>query len=328
MREITYGEAIRAALREEMERDWRVFLMGEDVALYGGAFKVTEGLYEAFGEERVRDTPISEAAIIGTGLGAALTGMRPVVEIMFGDFITNAMDQLVNQMAKMHYMSGGKLKAPLVVRTTMGAGRSSAAQHSQSLHAWLAHIPGIKVALPSTPYDAKGLLKAAIRDDDPVVLFEDKMMYKLKGPVPEEEYTVPLGKSFVRREGQDVTVVATSSMVHVALSAAETLAQEGIGLEVIDPCTLVPLDTEPILHSVRKTSRAIVIDEGYPYYGVNAEMVAVIMEGAFDYLDAPIVRIGASNTPVPFSPALEMPSIPSEENVIEAVRQVLYRDIR
>jgi len=324
MREIMYAQAVREALYEEMKRDPRVILLGEDIAYLGGAFKTTEGLYLEFGEERVRDTPISESAIIGTAVGAALTGLRPVAEIMFGDFITNAMDELVNQMAKMRYMSGGKLKVPMVVRTTLGAGRSSAAQHSQSLHAWLAHIPGIKVVVPSTPADAKGLLKAAIRDDDPVVIFDDKMMYKLTGPVPEEDYVLPLGKCFIKREGKDVTVVATSSMVHQALAAADRLAAEGISLEVIDPATLSPLDTETIIRSVMKTNRAIVIDEGYPYYGVNAEMAAVIMEGAFDYLDAPVIRIGAANTPIPFSPALEMPSIPDADDVIEAVKKVMY----
>jgi pyruvate dehydrogenase E1 component beta subunit len=325
MRTITMREAVREALREEMQRDERVILMGEDIAYLGGAFKVTQGLLEEFGEERVRDTPISEAGFVGVGIGAAMTGLRPIVEIMFGDFITVAMDQLVNQMAKMRYMSGGKLSVPLVIRTTLGAGRSSAAQHSQSLHAWLAHVPGIKVVLPSTPHDAKGILKSAVRGDDPVVIFEDKMMYNVNGPVLDGEYTVPLGKSFVKREGTDVTFVATSSMVPVSLSAAEKLGKEGISAEVVDPCTLAPLDVEPIVQSVIKTSRAVVIDEGYPYFGVNAELAATIMEGAFDYLDGPIVRIGAANTPIPFSPALEKTSIPDEEAVMGAARALVHR---
>src|SRR3989449_1102891 len=291
MREITFGQAIREALAEEMRRDPRVFIMGEDVAEAGTAFKVLTGLVEEFGTSRVIDTPISEAGITGLGVGGAMTGMRPIVDIMFGDFITLAMDQIVNQAAKVHYMSGGKLKVPLVVRTTLGATRRTGAQHSQSLHAWVSHVPGLKVVLPSTPYDAKGLLKTAIRDDNPVVFFEDKMMYQLKGFVPEGDYSIPFGTADVKREGRDITIVATSSMVQVALQAADLLAPLGISAEVIDPRTTVPLDARTLVESARKTSRAIVVDEGYERYGVTAEIAAVIAEGAFYYLDAQVKRL-------------------------------------
>jgi acetoin:2,6-dichlorophenolindophenol oxidoreductase subunit beta len=314
-REITFAQAINEALAEEMRRDPRVFIIGEDVAEAGTPFKVLTGLAKEFGTKRVIDSPISEAGIAGIGVGAAMTGMRPVVDIMFGDFITLTMDQLVNQAAKIHYMSGGKLKVPMVLRTTLGATRRSAAQHSQSLHAWLSHIPGLKVAVPSTPYDAKGLLKSAIRDDNPVVFFEDKMMYQLKGRVPTEEYTIPLGVGDVKRAGSDITLVATSSMVHVALAAAEALQTSAISAEVVDVRTTVPLDKETINESVKKTSRAIVIDEGYERYGVTAEIVSVIVDGAFYYLDAPVKRMGAMDVPVPFSPVLEDQTVPTAEAV-------------
>ncbi|PYO26640.1 MAG: hypothetical protein DMD86_19430, partial [Candidatus Rokuibacteriota bacterium] len=278
MRELTYGEAVREALAEEMRRDPRVFLIGEDVAEAGHPFKVLTGLVEEFGKERVIDTPISEPGYAGIGVGAAMTGMRPVVDVMFGDFITLAMDQIVNQAAKVHYMSGGKLKVPIVFRTTLGATRRSAAQHSQSLHDWVSHIPGLKVALPSTPYEAKGLMKTAIRDDSPVVIFEDKMMYRVKGPVPAEEYTVPFGVADVKRAGTDVTIVATSSMVLVALAAATMLEEIGISAEVIDPRTTFPLDKQTLIDSARKTSRVLVVDEGYERYGVTAEIASVIAE--------------------------------------------------
>jgi len=323
MREITFGEAIRQALREEMLRDERVFLMGEDIGVFGGAFKVTQGLLDEFGEERVRDTPISEAAIAGIGVGAAMSGLHPVIEIMFGDFMTIAMDQIVNHAAKMHYMTGGKVKVPLTIRTTMGAGRSSAATHSQSLHAWFCHIPGVKVVIPSTPYDAKGLLKTAIRDENPVIIFEDKMMYNLKGPLPEEEYLISFGEADIKREGKDATVVATSSMVHVAMKAAEGLSKQGIEVEVIDPRTLVPLDAEALCDSAAKTGHVVIVDEGHRQYGVTAELASVIAEGAFDYLDAPIKRVGAMDVPIPFTPALEFPTIPDEEDVINAVLETL-----
>lgn len=316
-REITFAEAIREALAEEMRRDPRVFIVGEDVAEAGTPFKVLSGLVEEFGTGRVIDSPISEPGFTGMGVGAAMTGMRPVVDIMFGDFLTLAMDQIVNQAAKVHYMSGGKLKVPVVFRTTMGATRRSAAQHSQSLQAWVSHVPGLKVAIPSTPYDAKGLLKTAIRDENPVVFIEDKMMYKLKGPVPVEEYTVPFGMADIKREGGDITLVATSSMIQVALGAADKLAQAGLSAEVIDPRTTLPLDRQTLIESAKKTSRAIVIDEGYEQYGVTAELASVIAEGAFYYLDAPVKRMGAMNVPIPFSPALEDLTVPTEETVFQ-----------
>jgi len=324
-RDLTFGLAIKEALAEEMRRDPRVFIIGEDVAEAGTVFKVLAGLVEEFGRERVIDSPISEAGITGIGVGAAMTGMRPVVDIMFGDFITLAMDQVVNQAAKIHYMSGGKLNVPLVVRTTMGASRRSAAQHSQSLYAWVAHVPGLKVVLPSTPADAKGLLKSAIRDDNPVIFFEDKMMYQVKGPVPEEDYTIPLGVADLKRAGGDVTIVATSSMVHVALQAAGRLEGDGISAEVLDPRTLVPLDRETLIASAQKTGRVIVVDEGYEQYGVTAEIASVIAEGAFDYLDAPVRRMGAMNVPVPFSPVLEDQTVPTAEAVADAARTLCGR---
>ena len=318
VRQLTLGDAIREALAEEMRRDSRVLILGEDIAEAGTVFKVLTGLVDEFGPDRVLDTPISEPGFTGIAVGAAMTGLRPVVDIMFGDFIGLTMDQMVNQAAKIHYMSGGKWKVPMVMRTTMGATRRSAAQHSQSLHAWFCHVPGLKVVLPSTPYDAKGLMKSAIRDENPVAFFEDKMMYKLKGPVPEEDYTIPLGAADVKREGDDITIVATSSMVQVALGAAGRLAERGISAEVVDPRTLWPLDETTILESVRKTSRAIVMDEGYGRYGVMAEIASVIAEQAFFDLEAPVKRIGAMHVPIPFSPPLEDATVPTEETVCEA----------
>jgi acetoin:2,6-dichlorophenolindophenol oxidoreductase subunit beta len=325
-RELTFSEAVREALAEEMRRDPNVFIMGEDVAEAGTPFKVLSGLVEEFGKERVMDTPISEPGFAGVGVGAAITGMRPVIDIMFGDFLTLAMDQIVNQAAKIHYMSGGKMKAPIVFRTTMGATRRSAAQHSQSLQAWVSHVPGLKVVMPSTPYDAKGLLKSAIRDDNPVVFIEDKMMFKMKGPVPAEEYTIPFGVADVKRRGEDITLVATSSMVQVALGAAEKLEQIGISAEVIDPRTTSPLDKQTFIESARKTSRAIVIDEGYESYGVTAEIASVIADGAFYYLDAPVKRMGAMDVPIPFSPALEDVTVPTEETVFQMAKTLCRRN--
>jgi pyruvate dehydrogenase E1 component beta subunit len=322
---LTFGQAVREALAEEMRRDPTVFIIGEDVAEAGTPFKVLSGLVEEFGTERVMDTPISEAGFTGLGVGAAMTGMRPVVDIMFGDFLGLIMDQLANQAAKVHYMSGGTLKAPMVVRTTLGATRRSAAQHSQSLHAWPSHIPGLKVALPSTPRDAKGLLKSAIRDDSPVVFFEDKMGYAIKGEVPEGDFLIPLGEAEVKRLGEDITIVATSSMVLVALEAAEMLAAEGISAEVIDPRTTVPLDVDALIRSAKKTSRAIVVDEGYQRYGVTAEIAAVISDGAFFYLDAPVKRLGAMDVPVPFSPALEDLTVPTAESVASEARRLVRK---
>ena len=319
-RELTLGEAVREALAEEMRRDPRVFICGEDIAEAGTVYKVLNGLVEEFGAERVLDTPISEAGFTGMAVGAAMTGMRPVVDVMFGDFSTLVMDQMVNQAAKIHYMSGGKWKVPMVMRATLGATRRSAAQHSQSLHAWFCHIPGLKVVLPSTPYDAKGLMKTAIRDDNPVVFFEDKMMYRLKGPVPAEDYTIPFGVADIKRAGTDVTIVATSSMVQVALGAAKLLEQAGISAEVIDPRTVWPLDEKTLVESVKKTSRAIVVDEGYGRYGVTAEIASVIAEGAFFNLEAPVKRMGAMHVPIPFSPPLEDATVPTEQTVFEAAK--------
>ncbi|HLF50313.1 MAG TPA: alpha-ketoacid dehydrogenase subunit beta [Methylomirabilota bacterium] len=317
MRELTYGEAVREAIAEEMRRDPRVFVIGEDVAEAGHPFKVLLGLVQEFGTDRIIDTPISEPGYAGIGVGAAMTGMRPIVDIMFGDFITLTMDQMVNQAAKIHYMSGGKIKVPIVFRTTLGATRRSAAQHSQSLHAWLSHIPGLKVALPSTPLEAKGLMKTAIRDDSPVVIFEDKMMYRMKGPVPEGDLTIPFGVADVKRAGTDITIVATSSMVQVALGAAKLLEETGISAEVIDPRTTYPLDKETLIASAKKTSRALVVDEGYQRYGVTAEIASVIADGAFYHLDAPVKRMGAMDVPVPFSPVLEDLTVPTEKTVFE-----------
>jgi pyruvate dehydrogenase E1 component beta subunit len=308
-----------------MHRDSHVFIIGEDVAEAGTVFKVLTGLLDEFGPDRVIDSPISEAGITGIGVGAAITGMRPVVDIMFGDFTTLAMDQMVNQAAKTHYMSGGKLRVPIVIRTTMGAGRRSAAQHSQSLHAWYSHIPGLKVAIPSTPYDAKGLMKTAIREDNPVVIVEDKMMYSLKGIVPDEEYTIPLGVADVKQVGEDITLVATSQMVHLALEASQKLAELDISAEVVDPRTTSPLDKQTLIESVKKTSRAIVIDQGYQRYGITGEIASVIADGAFYYLDAPVKRIGAMNVPIPFSPVLEDLTIPSVPDIVEMAKTLCGR---
>jgi len=325
-RELTFGQAVREALAEEMRRDSRVCIFGEDVAEAGTPFKVLSGLVEEFGTERVLDTPISEAGFTGIAVGAAMTGLRPVVDIMFGDFITLTMDQMVNQAAKVHYMSGGAWRVPMVMRTTLGATRRSGAQHSQSLHAWFSHVPGLKVVMPSTPYDAKGLLKTAIRDENPVVFFEDKMMYaKLKGPVPAEEYTIPFGVADVKRVGRDITLVGTSSMVQVALGAATLLEEIGVSAEVIDPRTMWPLDEKTLIESAKKTSRVMVIDEGYERYGVTAEIAAVIAEGAFYNLDAPVRRMGAMHIPIPFSPPLEDATVPTEKTVFEVARKLCGR---
>ncbi len=322
VRELTLSQAVNEALAEELRRDERVFIIGEDVAEAGSPFKVLAGLVDEFGPERVRDSPISEAGITGLAVGAAMTGMRPVVDIMFGDFLTLAMDQVVNQAAKVHYMSGGKLSVPMVVRTTLGATRRSAAQHSQSLHAWVSHVPGLKVVVPSTPSDAKGLMKAAIRDDNPVIVFEDKMDYQTRGPVPAEEYVLPLGAADVKRAGSDVTIVATSSMVRVALAAADLLAAEGIEAEVVDPRTLVPLDVGALVGSAVKTGRVVVVDEGYGRFGATAELASVIADGAFYHLDAPVRRLGAMDVPIPFSPVLEDLTVPTPASVAAAAREL------
>jgi pyruvate/2-oxoglutarate/acetoin dehydrogenase E1 component len=323
MRELSYSEAVREALRQEMQRDERVFIIGEDVGVYGGAFGVTLGLVEEFGEERVVDTPISELGIAGAITGAALVGMRPVGEIMFMDFTTIAMEQLVNQAAKMRFMFGGKIEVPFVLRTPAGSGTGAAAQHSQSLENWFVHVPGLKVVMPSTPYDVKGLLLSSIRDDNPVIFVEHKLLYKTKGLVPEEPYTVPLGTAEVKREGRDLTIVATSIMVQRSLEAAEQLAQEGIEVEVVDPRTLKPLDEETIVRSVIKTGRALIVHEACKMGGYGGELVAVIAESeAFDYLDAPITRLAGRDMPIPYNRTLEYHTVPQVENIVEAARQL------
>jgi pyruvate dehydrogenase E1 component beta subunit len=324
MREITYAEAIREALRQEMQQDERVFLMGEDLGIYGGAFGVTFGLVDEFGEERVRDTPISEAVIAGAAAGAAMTGMRPVAEIMFMDFTTIAMEQLVNQAAKTRFMFGGKATVPMVLRTPGGSGTGAAAQHSQSLEAWFVHAPGLKVVMPSTPYDAKGLLISSIRDDNPVIFVEQKLLYRTKGPVPEEEYTVPLSVADVKREGRDVTIVATGVMVQRSLAAAEKLAQDGIEAEVVDPRTLKPYDAETITNSVIKTGRVFIVNEGYTSCGFAGEISAMISEGpAFLHLNAPIRRLAGLDIPIPYNRTLEYHTVPQEENIIAAARELM-----
>jgi len=324
MKETTVREALREALREEMNRDKTVFLLGEDIGRYwGGAFGVTKGLAEEFGDERVRDTPISESAIIGVGVGAAITGMRPVAEIMFGDLTALAMDQICNQAAKIRYMFGGQASVPLVIRTSFGAGVNIASHHSQSLEAWFMHTPGLYVAVPSTPYDAKGLLKTAIRGDNPVFFVEHKLLYPVKGVIPEEDYTVPFGRADVKQEGADVTIFATLYMVHKALAAAEKLSEEGISAEVVDPRTLSPLDKSTIVKSVKKTGRIVIVTEDCKTAGVSAEIAAIVAEEAFDYLDAPIKRVAEPDTPIPFSPPLEQFVIPDEKSIVEAVKEIV-----
>ena len=325
MKETTVRDALREALREEMKRDKTVFLLGEDIGRYwGGAFGVTKGLAEEFGDERVRDTPISESAIIGVGVGAAITGMRPVAEIMFGDLSALAMDQICNQAAKIRYMFGGQVTAPLVIRTPFGAGVNIASHHSQSLEAWFMHTPGLYVAVPSTPYDAKGLLKTAIRGTNPVFFVEHKLLYPVKGMIPEEDYTVPFGRADVKREGADVTIFATLYMVHRALAAAEKLSKEGISAEVVDPRTLSPLDKSTIVKSVKKTGRIVIVTEDCKTAGVSAEIAAVVAEEALDYLDAPIKRVAEPDTPIPFSPPLEQFVIPDEKSIIKAVKEIVH----
>jgi len=325
VREISYRDAINEALREEMERDPTVCILGEDVGRYGGPFQVTRGLYERFGEWRVRDTPISEEGFTGMAVGAAMTGLRPVVEIMYNDFVTLAMDQIINQAAKARYMFGGKARVPMVIRTQGGAGRGNAAQHSQSLEMWFVHIPGLIVIQPSTPYDAKGLLKSAIRNDNPVIFIEHKLLYVTTGPVPEEEYLVPIGVADIKRAGDDVTIVATSRMVHFALQAAGELEKEGIQAEVIDPRTLKPLDIDTILRSVKKTGRLVVVNEGHLTGGFTAEVAARVQREAFDWLDAPIMQVATEDVPIPYNRQLEWEAMPSVADIINAVKSVVYR---
>ena len=321
---ITYSQAIYDAMREEMTRDPNVILIGEDVGTFGGVWGVSGDLMALFGEDRVRDTPISETAIVGAGLGAAMVGLRPIVEIMFGDFMPVAGDQLVNQVAKARYMSGGKARVPLTIRVTTGAPGSAAAQHSQSPEGWYMNVPGLKIAVPATPADAKGLLKTAIRGEDPVLFFEHKMLYATQGEVPDDEdFAVPLGKAVVRRAGHDVTLVAVGGVLPKALDAAEQLADEGIAAEVIDPRTLVPLDKDTILTSVHKTSRAVIIHEAHKRLGPGAEIAAVIAEEAIGYLDGPILRVAAKNVPLPYSPELENYVLPGVDDIVEAARKLV-----
>jgi pyruvate/2-oxoglutarate/acetoin dehydrogenase E1 component len=326
MRELSYRDALNEALHEEMARDPSVCVLGEDVGLYGSPFQITRGLCERFGKQRVRDTPISEEGFVGIAVGAAMTGLRPVVEILYIDFSTLAMDQIVNQAAKAHYMFGGKACVPLVVRTQGGGGRGNAAHHSQSLEMWYVHVPGLIVVQPSTPYDAKGLLKSAIRDDNPTVFIEHKLLYNTTGPVPEEEYLVPLGLADIKRAGSDVTIVATSRMVLLALQAAEQLAQEGFEAEVIDPRTLKPLDSQTIIRSVTKTGRLVVVSEGHRTGGFTAEVAARVQGEAFDWLDAPIMQVATEDVPLPYNGRLELEAIPSVQDIVAAARAVLHRE--
>jgi len=323
MPNMTFAQALNDAHKIEMSRDPNIYVAGEDVGVYGGIFGVTAGLLDQFGDRRVKDTPITESAIVGTAVGAATVGLRPVVELMFVDFIGVALDQLYNQAAKMKYMFGGKAKIPMVMRASCGAGIGAAAQHSQCLEALFMHLPGLKVVMPSTPYDAKGLLIQAIRDDNPVVFLEHKMLYAIEGEVPEGDYAIAFGQADVKREGTDVTVVATANMVHTALSAAEKLAGDGVSVEVVDPRTLYPLDEDGIINSVKKTHRLVIVHEEVKFAGSGAEIAAVVAEKAFDYLDAPILRVAAPFCPVPFSQPLEQAFIPSEGQVIEAVKKAM-----
>jgi pyruvate/2-oxoglutarate/acetoin dehydrogenase E1 component len=323
MRELTYREAIREALRQELQRDPNVFLMGEDIGLMGGAFAVTKGLIEEFGPQRILDAPLSEAVIAGAGTGAAAAGTRPVIEIMYIDFMTFCMDEIVNQAAKMRYMFGGKIKVPLTVRTQGGTGAFCAAQHSQSLEAWFVHVPGLKVVMPATPADAKGLLASAVRDDNVVIFIEHKDLYNTRGPVPEGEYLVPMGKAKVVRPGGDATIVSWSRMALRSLQAAEQLAGQGVDVEVIDLRSLSPMDMPAVLESVRKTGRLLVVEEGCRTGGVGAEISAQVMEKAFDSLDGPVVRLAGRDAPIPFSPTLEQASVPDVGQIVQAVRSEL-----
>jgi pyruvate/2-oxoglutarate/acetoin dehydrogenase E1 component len=323
MREITYAEALREALREEMIRNPNVVLLGEEIGVFGGAYKITRGLLEEFGPERVRDTPISEIAIAGAAIGLALTGFKPVAEIMYMDFLPICLDQLATQAAKIHFMSGGGLKVPMVLRTQYSLGRQHGSQHSQFFPSWFFQVPGLKVVLPGTPYDAKGLLKSAIRDEDPVLFVESAVLYRTKGEVPDEEYVIPLGKAEVMRKGDDVTIVGVSRMVGEAMSAAKKLEQRGVSAEVIDIRTLQPLDLETIVESVKRTSRLVVACDDVKSGGVGSEISAAVLESAFDYLDAPIIRVACPEMPIPFSPTLEQMYMPSAEKIVEATGQIL-----
>ena len=322
MRELTYAQALREALTEEMDRDPNIILLGEDIGVYGGVFKVTEGLLARYGPERVRETPISEAGFVGAAVGLAMTGKHPMAELMFMDFAWVAADQVFNQAAKMRYMSGGRVSVPLVIRTQQGGGRGNAAQHSQSLETIFTHTPGLKVALPATPYDAKGLLKSAFREKNPVIFIEHKLLYATKGPVPEGEYIIPLGQAEVKRSGQDVTLISLSRTVLHSLEAAEEAAGDGISVEVIDLRCTVPMDLETILTSVRKTGRLVVAHESHRRLGIGAEITALVQEHAFDYLDAPVVRVGAMDVPIPYSQPLENMVLPGKDHILKAIREV------
>jgi pyruvate dehydrogenase E1 component beta subunit len=322
---ITMRDALNAAMREEMRRDPSVFLLGEEVAEYQGAYKITQGLFQEFGEWRVRDTPIAEEAIAGVAVGAAFVGMRPIAEMMTFNFSLLALDQIVNHAAKYRYMSGGQIRCPMVMRGPSGAAAQVAAQHSQAFESWFAHIPGLVVVMPSTPRDAKGLLKSAIRDDNPVIFMENEVLYNLKGEVPEEEFTIPLGQGDVKRAGKDLTIVAWSRSTQFSLQAAELLAKEGVEAEVVDPRTLRPLDEELIFESVRKTNRCVVVEEGWRYAGFGAEIADRVQRECFDDLDAPVVRVTAADVPMPYSKMLEKAFLPQPERVVEAAHQVLYR---
>jgi len=323
MREIEYREAIREAVIEEMDKDKSVFLIGEDIGVYGGAFRAYKGLLEKYGPERVVNTPISEIGIVGAGVGAALTGQRPIAELMFIDFATLAMDQIVNQAAKIRYMTGDSLNVPMVIRTQGGAGRGVAAQHSQSLEAWFYHVPGLKVVMPATSYDVKGLLKTAIRDDNPVVFLEHKMIYLIKGEVPEEEYTIPFGEADIKREGSDITIVAYSNMLFKSLEAAKELEKDGISCEIVDPRTLVPLDIDTIIDSVKKTGRLVVVTEACKRGSVASDISAKVTEKAFDWLDAPVKIVAGLNTPIPYNSTLEQASIPHSKDIVAAVKDII-----
>ncbi|HEY7833882.1 MAG TPA: pyruvate dehydrogenase complex E1 component subunit beta [Ktedonobacterales bacterium] len=325
MRTITYRDALREAIAEEMRRDQRVYIMGEDIAGYGGTYSVTRGLIEEFGEQRVRDTPLAEEVIIGTALGSALTGLRPIAELMTMNFSLLASDQIVNSAAKFHYMFGGQPRLPLVIRMPAGGGAQRGAQHSQTLESWFAHVPGLKVVMPATPYDAKGMLKSAVRDDDPVLFIEHELLYSVKGEVPDEgeEYTIPLNRGEVRRAGGDVSIATFSRMVHISLQAAEELAKEGIEAEVIDIRSIRPVDLDLILDSVRKTNRVVIAEEGWKYYGTGQGLAALIYEHAFDYLDAPIQHVTGKDVPMPYAKNLERAALPTRDDVIAAAKAIV-----
>ena len=322
MPEITYRKAISQALREILQSDPRAFMIGEDIGGYQGAYAVTRGFLKEFGPERIKDTPIAESVIVGAGIGAAMAGSRPIIEIMTINFSLLAMDQIINCAAKLHYMSGGQVTVPLVIRTVSGGGNQLAASHSQSLEGWFAHVPGLKVVAPSTPYDAKGLLRAAYEDPNPVMYVEHSLLYGTKGDIPDEEYSIPLGVADVKREGSDVTIISYSRMVQVALKAAVRLEEEGIDAEVVDLRSLRPMDTETIINSVKKTSRAVVVEEGWKAMGIGAEVSARIMENALEYLDAPVQRVAGADIPMPYSRPLELATLPNEDRIIEAVHRL------